>query len=445
MTILFIIVILFDVKLTSGYANAYILLAQFLSLQVIVIHISSGLQYLVRNEQTAWILTLVLTPFYSMWSLDLATTLSPDICVGHHIGSIDSIALQYFPAFYSLSLIFAVYWLVELHARNYRLIVLVWIPFRRCFSRIRRHINPSASLINAFATFLVLSHSKLTVTSILLLMPNRLWNRAGHHVSTVLFYDGTVEYLGSAYHQGLFSLAIFILLVFVIFPPLLLLLYPWKMFQLLLTRLNLHKPQLIILMDCFQGCYKDGSDGGRDYRWFSAMYFFLRIVVFSSLMMLWWPWSFTYDPKIQLEELTLFVACILILSFCNPYKLPVYTKFDILIFLYVVILGSLNSYNAYQDSLGNPKVSEILMIIYLSLPALCATGMVSLYCVRKVCVLCFESLSQHLFSQVPVPQFLDEKHIEERAPLLSKEYSSYSDLPDRLLHPSEYTIKQPEL
>ena len=86
-------------------------------------------------------------------------------------------------------------------------------------------------------------------------MPAKLYDKTGQHVSTVLFYDGTVEYLGSTYHKCLFILAIVVLIVFVFLPPLLLLLFSWQMFQTLLTKLRLNRPELIILMDCFQGCY----------------------------------------------------------------------------------------------------------------------------------------------------------------------------------------------
>ena len=437
-SILFLLVVMFDIKLISGYANTYILLAQFLSLQVNVIHISSGLGYIIKNRSTDWILTKLIVSFYSIWSLDLANTLCPDICVCHNINSLDAIALQYFPAFYSLALVLITCCFVELHANNYRIVVLMWKPFRKCFSRIRRQINPSASLINAFATFLLLSHSKLTVTSFLLLMPAKLYNKTGQHVSTVLFYDGTLEYLESTYHRCLFILAIVVLIVFVFLPPLLLLLYPWRMFQTLLTKLRLNRPELVILMDCFQGCFKDGRNGGRDHRWFSSVYFLLRIIIFSSVMMSWSPWDYSFNPLVQLQEHIILASCILMLTCFDPYKFSLYTKLDIIVFLYVLILGVFNSYNVYEINFSKPnyEVSESLMVVFLSLPALTATVIVSYYCIKRLYVIITKRFHHHLYLHMPILVLFQEND-EERLSLLSEKCQS-NDIPDRLLHPDDY-------
>ena len=37
-------------------------------------------------------------------------------------------------------------------------------------------------------------------------------------------------------------------------------------------------------MDAFQGCYKNGTDGTRDYRYFAGLYHLLPYLVFSNLL-----------------------------------------------------------------------------------------------------------------------------------------------------------------
>ena len=192
-TLLFLIVVLFDINITSGYANMYILFSQIASLQINVLSIMK----LTQNNLLPNRITLTLVSFYSIWNLDLGRSLIPNLCVGHSIETIDSIALQYMSAFYGLGLVFITYCIVELHGYNFRLIVWLWKPFSKCLARIRRRVNPSASLINAFATFLLLSYSKLAVTSIVLLTPTYLYNQTGHHVSNVLMYDGTLGFFKS--------------------------------------------------------------------------------------------------------------------------------------------------------------------------------------------------------------------------------------------------------
>ena len=196
-TLLFLMVILFDINITSGYANTYILFSQMVSLQINVLVIKYRLAFLTQNYFLANHITLTLQSFYSIWNLDLGQSLTPNECVGHSIETIDSIALQYMSAFYGLGLVFITYCIVELHGYNFRLIVWLWKPFSKCFTRIRRQMNLSASLINALATFLVLSYSKLAFTSIILLTPSYLYNQTGHHVNTVVIYDGTLGFFKS--------------------------------------------------------------------------------------------------------------------------------------------------------------------------------------------------------------------------------------------------------
>ena len=125
-TLLFLIVILFDVNITAGYANMYILFSQIVSLQINVLIIKYRLAFVTQNYFLANRITLTLVSFYSIWSLDLGRSLIPNVCVGHSIETIDSIALQYMSAFYGLGLVFITYCIVELHGYNVRLIVWLW-------------------------------------------------------------------------------------------------------------------------------------------------------------------------------------------------------------------------------------------------------------------------------------------------------------------------------
>ena len=87
-----------------------------------------------------------------------------------------------------------------------------------CFACFRRRWDPKGSVINAFATFLLLSYSKLLTVSYSLLDSSTLHNNAGETVApTVLLFDASVEYF-SRQHLPFAVLAISVLLVFVILP-----------------------------------------------------------------------------------------------------------------------------------------------------------------------------------------------------------------------------------
>ena len=427
-TLLFLIVILFDINITSGYANIYILFSQIASLQINVLSILK----LTQNNFLAKHYTFTMVSFYSMWNLDLGRSLTPNLCVGHSIETIDSLVLQYMSAFYGLGLVFITYCIVELHGYNFRLIVWLWKPFSKCFTRIRRRVNPSASLINAFATFLLLSYSKLAFTSIILLTPLYLYNETGHHVSTVLMYDGTLGFFKSKKQIWLAILAILIFITFVVLPPLLLLLYPCRCFQRLLSYFRLHRPGLIIFMDTFQGCYKDGSNGTRDHRWFSAFYFILRIVGCVVFVLLGHS-VFSYF-SIQLTMQAVYTISILILLYLKPYKKPLHNNIDITLLLDCTLIASLSTNSYIITNSSSTTVVKVCLFIAVALPLLGAVIFVTYHLIKRLRFYIMKTkirISAGLNSRLSL--VIDEKfESQERDDLTPS-------LPDRLLHPHLYS------
>ena len=133
--------------------------------------------------------------------------------------------------------------------------------------------------MDAFATFLLLSHIKLLNTSCGLLIYTNIYNDRGSFVGRVLYYDTTTKFF-SLQHMPFTILAIQVLLVGILFPLLLLLLYPMQWFQKCLNNCHLNSPGLQIFMECFQGYYRDRTDGGWECRYFAAVYPALKIAMF---------------------------------------------------------------------------------------------------------------------------------------------------------------------
>ena len=95
----------------------------------------------------------------------------------------------------------------------------------------------------------------------------------------VLYYDASIEYF-SREHLPVALPAICVLLVFVVFPLLLLLLYPMRSFQKCLGYCTRIRWQFLhTFADAFQGCYKNGTNGTHDYRYFAGLYFLFRAVL----------------------------------------------------------------------------------------------------------------------------------------------------------------------
>jgi len=97
--------------------------------------------------------------------------------------------------------------------------------------------------------------------------------------SQYLLLAPTVPYFGDK-HLPFAILSITALLIFTALPPLILLLYPTTLFHEVLGYIKIRWHALHIFADVFQGCYKNRTDGTYDYRYFSAFYFILRVVIF---------------------------------------------------------------------------------------------------------------------------------------------------------------------
>ena len=152
-------------------------------------------------------------------------------------------------------------------------------------------------------------------------MPVSLYNQQGHTLSQLyLFNQGDVAFLGSQ-HLPYACLAISFLLTFTMLPMVLLFLYPCSCFQVCLNRTGCSWQSLHTFMDTFQGHYKNGTNGTRDFRFFSGLYLLLRIAVYALTMLNYQIGSFTYTS-----------VCTSVLAFgvaiARPYKLYVYSVID---------------------------------------------------------------------------------------------------------------------
>ena len=95
-------------------------------------------------------------------------------------------------------------------------------------------------------------------------------------------YDPSIRFLHSE-HIPYVVLALSVIVIFVLLPPLLLLLYPTQLFRNCLNCCGFQRWDVLhLIMDIFQGWYKDGTEGTYDYRSLSALYMLLR-VAFSCI------------------------------------------------------------------------------------------------------------------------------------------------------------------
>ena len=241
----------------------------------------------IENEVTGfpYVALKVLLVLCGIWSLDFFRSVIPPFCVSSNIKTVRALALEYLVAFYPICLILLTYVCIKLHDNNFRPVVWLWKPFHRYFVHLRRRWDSTASIINAFTTFLLLSFSKILFLSFMLL--HTIYSKYNYDNiprKCALYYDPTVECHSQEY--AIFSaIAICVLVIFIFCPTILLILYPTRLFRKCVSCCGFRRwHALHMFVESFQGQYKDGTNGTRDFRMVSASFLVLRILILAFFL-----------------------------------------------------------------------------------------------------------------------------------------------------------------
>ncbi len=329
LTIFLILVLCLRISATSAPMNSFIFVSQIITPPPFERQF-----YRIINSTIlphwAKVFMHLLHSLYGLWNLNFFTTLIPPFCVPHQT-AIDVIFLAYISALYPLLLLILLYILIELRSRNVRILVWLWKPFQLGYRHFQRQWEIRSSIIDAFATFFLLSYVKLLFITFDLLASSEIWSKHGTVIEITSYFNTNIKvhmFKGVLFLVG----GIFISLIFVYLPTILLLLYPCRCCQKFLTRCNcLHFRFLQFLMDSFLGSYKDGTNGTRDYRYFASIFLLFRIAI--SVV-----YALSYFSFLTGVLLTCSVLATLI-AVAQPYnkKYASFNRFDPLMILFLVI------------------------------------------------------------------------------------------------------------
>ena len=321
LTIFLVFVLIFRVRATSAQLSAFVLFSQNVSIPInvqIILSATSGTQLTHGLAKT--IVTL-----YSIWNLDFFRSIFPPICIP--ITTMQVVLLEYTIAFYPLLVLVLVYFAAKCQMNRVQGILCLWAPMHKTMNHLQQGWKLQRSIIDAFATFFLLSYNKLLSTSFNMLIFVRVYNAHGTRVGSYVYNDASLEYFGpDHWYYGL--LAGVILIIFVVLPVVILLLYPMRWFHKCLSQLNMNGELIRAFMDSFQGCYKDGTSGTRDCRYFAGVYFLLRIVMFIAC-------SVTLTSLFYSVATIIFISMGMLIIIVRPYKehYKIYNKVDAIIVL----------------------------------------------------------------------------------------------------------------
>ena len=360
-TTLFVMAILFfHIGITNGKANGFIFFAQMKTTTLEVLFLIYGLKlYIEDNRYFDNVLSHLVIDPYCIWNLTFFRMFQQKICLHPKLKVVHVLALQYISAVYPLLLLIMTYALIELKARNIRIVTYLWRLF--CFTcvRYRRVWKAKTSVIDAFASCILLSYTKFVLVSLLYLSYSDVRDVYGHHHKRVLSLDTSIHYLGPE-HRPFLAIASVILLTFGIFPPLVLTFYQFRPFQNVLELLHLKGPGFQRFVEAFQGCYKDGTDGKVDCRFFAGLYFIFRDILLVI---------YAVTPSFPNGFIGIIIATIfflLLFTIFQPYKKNLYNAIDGMILSLYAIVTTLQMY-IYNQLQQTFKVSHLFLLYYILL------------------------------------------------------------------------------
>ena len=269
---------------------------------------------------------------YGIWNLDFFRTIIPPICLD--VSPLQALALDYAIAFYPLLLVTVTYILISLHSHDVRIVVCLWKPLHKLFRSVRNW-DLQGSTINAFATFFVLSYLKILNVTFDLLVYTKVYTmhlgEKHYQAKYTLYFDPTEEYFqGEHLYYGI--TAILVGIFFVILPIAFLVFYPMCWFQKCLNHFKIRRQSLDMFVNCFQGYYKDGTNGTRDCRCFSVAFFLIQIAVMTF---------FTVTKSILSFQLGAIIVVVFMFAVAaiQPYKeqFKAYSIVDVFMLLIVAL------------------------------------------------------------------------------------------------------------
>ena len=424
LTFFFFIVVGFKFSGTSPWMKAFIFLCQGVASPVVA---RSTLR-IARNKMDIFIRLLGCA--YGIWNLDFFRTIIPPICVS--ITPLQALVLDYAIAFYPLLLITVTYALVSMYSRDVRVIVWLWKPFHKLLGSFRnKNFDFEGSLVKAFATFFLLSYLKLIDVSFDFLLYTEMYtfehsNSSQYSVRYVLYLDASVDYF-SKEHLPYAITALFVLIFVIIFPLVFLVIYPMRWFQRVLNKFKIQRQHVDMFVYCYQGYYKDGTNGTRDCRCFSITFFLSHIIMFVLF-------ALSRNIYCYLICSVFLILIVIVQLLVQPYKeqFRIYNLLDIVMMLNIVLIlvmatasteASMNASPLANFSFALTGVFAVLPFVYLVAVTMWRIWSTNCF---KVCVRRMKELGSHWKQHQNI-------NIEEND-------TSYN-FPDRMENPINYQVQ----
>eukprot|EP00731_Ephydatia_muelleri_P000450 Em0001g450a len=348
LVLFFLFVILFNVKLTTGPANAFILFSQAI---VSSFDANFSSQLTIDVYKGTSVFFKICSAIYRVFNLDFQANLLKPFCIGTQFSTLDVIELNYVVAIMPcvmILIVMAFYQVTKLTC----IFKITQCNTRYGTQKLSCTKAISFSPILAFAAFLLLSYSKVSITASKVLRYVSFRNASGLDIGV------TRSYYAAQYDSGYwrYSLPSSFITVLIIVLPIILLGFPVRLFEKCISRVPAimkHYPadKVNIFLDAFQGCFLDNR------RYFASAYFFFRLIVNVG---------FVFLPNVSLQFTCQQFLCIAMVAL-----IVLYNFIDIIFFSNLAFISILNGYiMQYGSDLNQQEIINALLVIFSILTSL---------------------------------------------------------------------------
>ena len=343
-TILFLVVIIFNIHLTSGLLYSFIFYTQ--SLDVLNIDAFGAIRFGASTKTVLELYKVV----YGIFNLKFLNVNSISFCLREDMNVMDSLIIQYLTIIYALFLILVTLLILKINS--------LYSCIKLCHRCGRRNIR--GSVINGLTAFIVLCYFKCIEITYKILIPVYIVKN-GVHFRTVALFNGELEYLKQDHLN--YAIPAFICLFVIILPPPVLLLS--ESLLMMLNRYSkikrnfltyfLHRIRLKALpfLDSFQGCFRDNC------RCFAGLFFIYRICLLC-------PYFFSGRVSHDyISALIILFVILIVHSFCHPFQNSWHNKFDIFLLIDLILVNMLTLFH-YQLLVSNyidKQMEELILFI----------------------------------------------------------------------------------
>ena len=336
-TLLFFVVLVMNISFTTGNTNTFVLYGQILG------HFS-----LTGNDGTKFspsikLIQRAVTLIYNSFNMNFFAVEELSYCLWKEATFMGAMLMNYATVAFALGLV-----IVTIFATK-----LQWIRSKIFFKFHRR----DSILIHGLSAFFILCYSQASRITFNLLSYSCLFLNEYKCQVLVVTYAGHIDYL-TGEHIPFAVLAFLVLIFMIVIPPLLLLVYPLVFKLLGLCKLSetrlahvLWRVMPIHFLDAFQSSFKN------KYRFFAGLYFLYRAAILALYVMAQ-SWVSFY-AMVQL----MLIIILSLHSLVQPHKEMKHNIIDSLLFSNICLINAISLYYYSITEIYGPFRSGVVSAI----------------------------------------------------------------------------------